>query len=191
MLKPWTKVGAIVVVSDSGNTYSTPSKEVERGLGLNNSLHKRSHRAPEGPSFVLKNMFVGDDSYSTQCFCLIENLDYGQYVIGIEGLKEAFTVKQEKEKPMAIAKTTIAERLKGGLKKVIDAQPVMGKTAATLEGARIINKQMVALASKKLPLMLRGYADTLVGRAFLPMPCSSPWKSAVPIWLRATGVNSW
>lgn len=43
----------------------------------------------------------------------------------------------------------------------------LGTSAAFLEAGRIANNQLSSLASKKLPIMVRAYADTALGRLLL------------------------
>lgn len=51
--------------------------------------------------------------------------------------------------------------------KVIDVNTATATDAAFLEAGRIANNQAVKFASKTLPLMVRGYADTPVGKLTL------------------------
>ena len=50
------------------------------------------------------------------------------------------------------------------LNKIIESNKSAIKSAGYLEAGRMANTQVAKLASKKLPMMLRGYADTAVGR---------------------------
>lgn len=43
----------------------------------------------------------------------------------------------------------------------------LGTSAAFLEAGRIANNQLSSLAGKKLPIMVRAYADTALGRLIL------------------------
>lgn len=106
----------------------------------------------------------------------------GEIPLGHEGiiLKPDYKYKKEKEfladipapvklkqqKEPKVAKT-MTERVKDAAKKVSTSQCGIAKTAATLEAARILNTQLVKIASKKLPIMVRGYADTAIGRAVI------------------------
>lgn len=50
------------------------------------------------------------------------------------------------------------------LNKIIESNKSAIKSAGYLEAGRMANTQVAKLASKKLPMMLRGYADTAIGR---------------------------
>lgn len=50
------------------------------------------------------------------------------------------------------------------LNKIIESNKSAIKSAGYLEAGRMANTQVAKLAAKKLPMMLRGYADTAVGR---------------------------
>lgn len=50
---------------------------------------------------------------------------------------------------------------------VIEKNITLGTSAAFLEAGRIANNQLSSIAAKKLPLMVRGYADTALGRLLL------------------------
>ncbi len=50
---------------------------------------------------------------------------------------------------------------------VIEKNITLGTNAAFLEAGRIANNQLSAIAGKKLPIMVRGYTDTALGRLVL------------------------
>jgi hypothetical protein len=50
---------------------------------------------------------------------------------------------------------------------IVEQNISLGTSAAFLEAGRIANNQLSAIAGKKLPIMLRGYADTALGRLLL------------------------
>ena len=56
---------------------------------------------------------------------------------------------------------------KPSVNNVIEKNITLGTTAAFLEAGRIASNQLSAVASKKLPIMVRAYADTAVGRLLL------------------------
>jgi hypothetical protein len=62
---------------------------------------------------------------------------------------------------------SLTERIKQAGCGVAQKQVDLVKTAATLEGARIIAEQITTLAKAKAPMMLRGYIDTPYGKALL------------------------
>lgn len=61
----------------------------------------------------------------------------------------------------------ITDRIKKAGVKVVQVQGDLAKTAATLEGARILADQLTILAKQKAPMFLRGYIDTPWGKALL------------------------
>lgn len=56
---------------------------------------------------------------------------------------------------------------KATVNSVIEKNLTLGTTAAFLEAGRIANNQLSSIASKKLPIMVRGYAETAMGRLLL------------------------
>lgn len=50
---------------------------------------------------------------------------------------------------------------------IIEQNVTLGTSAAFLEAGRIANNQLSGIASKKLPIMVRAYADTALGRLIL------------------------
>ena len=50
---------------------------------------------------------------------------------------------------------------------VVQKNVDLGTSAAFLEAGRIANKQLSGVAGKKLPIMVRAYADTPIGRLIL------------------------
>ena len=53
------------------------------------------------------------------------------------------------------------------INKLIESNKKAAINAAVLEAGRISNNQLNKLVAKKLPIMVRGYADTTVGRVIL------------------------
>lgn len=53
------------------------------------------------------------------------------------------------------------------LNAIVEQNISLGTSAAFLEAGRIANAQLSSIASKKLPIMVRAYADTAVGRLLL------------------------
>ncbi len=53
------------------------------------------------------------------------------------------------------------------LATVVQKNIDLGTSAAFLEAGRIANNQLSSIASKKLPIMVRAYADTALGRLLL------------------------
>ena len=53
------------------------------------------------------------------------------------------------------------------LNAIVEQNISLGTSAAFLEAGRIANNQLSSIASKKLPIMVRAYADTAVGRLLL------------------------
>lgn len=51
--------------------------------------------------------------------------------------------------------------------KAVDNNKAAAASAAYLEAGRIANNKLTGLASKHLPLMMRGYADTALGRLLI------------------------
>ncbi len=65
--------------------------------------------------------------------------------------------------PVASIQETSMSKLTTLAQKNID----LGTSAAFLEAGRIANTQLSSIASKKLPIMVRAYADTAIGRLIL------------------------
>ena len=85
-----------------------------------------------------------------------------------------------KKEETTVKSNSILDRVETAGKTVVDKQAVMAKTALTLEAARILNNQLVAIASKKLPLMVRGYADTAIGKAVIANAFFMGMEMALP-----------
>jgi hypothetical protein len=51
--------------------------------------------------------------------------------------------------------------------QIVEQNITLGASAAFLEAGRIANVQLSSIASKKLPIMVRAYADTALGRLLL------------------------
>lgn len=81
-------------------------------------------------------------------------------------IKKTKTIGKEKEIVMSKGKG-IVDRIKEGANIVVSKQGDIAKTAALLEGARVLNNQLVKAISPKLPFYAKGYADTAMGRAVL------------------------
>jgi hypothetical protein len=64
-------------------------------------------------------------------------------------------------------KTGIVENIKTAARKNVDGQCSMAKQALTLEAARILNDTLVKVVTPKLPIMVRGYAKTPLGKAVI------------------------
>lgn len=79
-----------------------------------------------------------------------------QSLIEVE-VYEVQTAKPKEQTQMANTK----------VQNIIQTNLDMGTSAAFLEAGRIANKQLSAVAGKKLPIMVRAYADTPVGRLIL------------------------
>lgn len=79
------------------------------------------------------------------------------------------TIKQyEKEyEAQFIQQPTKEKQMTNFTDKVINVNTATATDAAFLEAGRIANNQAVKFASKTLPLMVRGYADTPVGKLTL------------------------
>lgn len=63
-----------------------------------------------------------------------------------------------------MTKTSIVERAQATGSRIIAANKQAAQSAAYLEAGNIANNQLAKVAGKKLPLMLRGYADTPWGK---------------------------
>lgn len=74
-------------------------------------------------------------------------------------------IKNEKEKD--VMTKGIVDRVKKGAENTVKNQQSIAKTAAVLEGARILNNQLIKAIKPKLPMMVRGYAETPIGKAVL------------------------
>lgn len=76
----------------------------------------------------------------------------------------AGTIKIKEVRPM---KTSIVESIKTAARKNVNGQCDMAKQALTLEAARILNDTLVKVVTPKLPIMVRGYAKTALGKAVI------------------------
>ena len=85
-----------------------------------------------------------------------------------------------KKEETTVKSNSILDRVETAGKTVVGKQTVMAKTALTLEAARILNNQLVSVAAKKLPLMVRGYADTPIGKAVIANAFFMSMEMALP-----------
>lgn len=72
----------------------------------------------------------------------------------------------ELTKPIKSQEPNMAEA-KSKTSAIIEKNVTLGTNAAFLEAGRIANNQISAIAGKKLPIMVRAYADTAMGRLLL------------------------
>lgn len=87
---------------------------------------------------------------------LVTNIDNRSISVNITGFIP-------KEQTMA-STTTISLLSSNGIDKLIETNKTTAISAAFLEAGKLANGQVVKLAGKHLPVMLRGYADTPLGR---------------------------
>ena len=90
----------------------------------------------------------------------------------LEEAREACKTQPQKETAM----TTYAQQFTN----VINANKAAAATAGYMEAGRIANRQAVKLASKHLPLMVRGYADTALGKLVIANIASIAVKQLRP-----------
>lgn len=163
--------GSKVQVVDSGYTYSSydeMAKKMHATKWISGTVSKKGDKG-----FIVTSKRHEDHDLILYLF--ESNEDGIQTIISGEGLKvieEAVQAKKAAPKTKEIKKeekvtTGIVEKIQKAGKKTVSKQGQMAKTAATLEAARLLNNQLVKIASKKLPLMIRGYADTALGKAII------------------------
>lgn len=70
-------------------------------------------------------------------------------------------------KETTMTKTNITERAQATGSRILSANKQAAQSAAYLEAGNIANNQLAKVAGKKLPLMLRGYADTPYGKLII------------------------
>jgi hypothetical protein len=73
----------------------------------------------------------------------------------------------------SIINTTKESKMQKIVDKVIADNSTLATSAAFLEAGRIANTQAVKLAGKHLPMMVRGYADTVFGKLVLANAAST------------------
>ena len=72
---------------------------------------------------------------------------------------EVFNSQPQVQEQFTMAQTKVSN--------VVQKNVDLGTSAAFLEAGRIANKQLSGVAGKKLPIMVRAYADTPIGRLIL------------------------
>lgn len=159
------KNGTKVKITDHGQTYSSWTEMASR-LSATNFINNK--HLPNGTEGVILNSAITKEI----TLYLIEDENGFQVIMNSKGFQ---VLPDEIKKEKKITKKETKQMADGGVvgkvtaagKKVVGAQKAMAKTAATLEAARIFNNQLAKVASKKLPTLVRGYADTPVGRAVM------------------------
>jgi hypothetical protein len=89
----------------------------------------------------------------------------------------AGTLKIREVKPVS---KSILQRVKDAANKNVSGQTDMAKQALTLEAARVLNVQLLKVIEPKLPIMVRGYAKTALGKAVIANALNIAMEAALP-----------